>query len=410
MSATGRPSEPAPAASDVAAAVRDAGLVRIVATADGDALAATGLLARALSDTRVAFQASVTRLPRPGEGDGDADVFTEADVALTVGAPGGDVALTADPVSPLAYDAARELGAEPDPVLALAGAAAAGHEPGTADVPLEAARERGVDRRAGVAVPTADRADGLAHTTLAHAAFSGDVEAARGALSERDLPAEVAADPDAPGGDASDGRQVASLLALATARDGTPRAAEAVERALRPYAPAGPFATVGGYADVLDAVARERPGTGVALALGHEAREPALSAWRDHARRAHWALRRLDTGRYDGVVVARPPEEAGDTVAGAGGGADDAAGDGSPDHVPVGTVARLLRDFRSPEPVALVVAGGEAAAAALDRPVAPALREAARAVDAGATGRGTTGYAGGIDDQQAFVTAFRGAL
>ena len=46
MSAAGRPNEDAPGRT--AAAIREAGFVRLVATADGDALAATGLLARAL--------------------------------------------------------------------------------------------------------------------------------------------------------------------------------------------------------------------------------------------------------------------------------------------------------------------------------------------------------------------------
>jgi len=386
MSTAGRPRESAPGASDVAAACRDAELVRILATADGDALAATGLLARALSETGVAFQASVTHLPRVG------GETTEADATVTVGASGGDVALTAVPASPVAHAAARELGADPDPVLALAGVTVAGGIPGQYPDLLEAAETGGVERRPGVAVPTEDIADGLAHTTLAHAPFSGDSEAARAALADLDD---------------TDGRRVASLLALATAGDAPPRAAEAVERALRPYAPGGPFATVGGYADVIDAVARERPGTGLALALGHGGREDALAAWRDHARRAHEALREADTGRYDGFVVARAENPS-----------------------PVGTVARLLRDFRSPEPVALAVSGVEAAAAAVDRDVEPALRDAAAAVGgetAGSNGgkreaqdresneaesvaRGTTGYARGIDDQQAFIAAFRGAL
>lgn len=384
MSTAGRSRESTPGASDVAAACRDAELVRLLATADGDALAATGLLARALSETGVAFQASVTRGRRV---DGET---TEADATVTVGASGGDVALTAVPASPVAHAAGRELGADPDPVLALAGVTAAGGVPGEFPHLLEAAEASGVERRPGVAVPTDDVADGLAHTTLAHAPFSGDPEAARAALADLDD---------------TDGRRVASLLALATAGDAPPRAAEAVERALRPYAPGGPFATVGGYADVIDAVARERPGTGLALVLGHGGREGALAAWRDHARRAHGALRAADTGRYDGLVVARvePPS-------------------------PVGTVARLLRDFRSPEPVALAVSGVEAGAAAVDRDVESALRDAAAAVGGEPAGReaggreanegnavevvarGTTGYARGIDDQQAFIAAFRGAL
>ena len=46
MSAAGRSDEDA--AGRTAAAVREAGFVRLVGTTDGDALAATGLLARAL--------------------------------------------------------------------------------------------------------------------------------------------------------------------------------------------------------------------------------------------------------------------------------------------------------------------------------------------------------------------------
>lgn len=390
MSTAGRPRESAPGPDDVATACRDAGLVRLLGTADGDALATVGLLARALADTGVPFQASLTPVPTI-----DTPRTNEADATVTVGATGGDLAVTETPSSPVAHAAARELGADPDPLLALAGVIAAGRPPGEFADLLDAARERGVERRAGVGVPTEDLADGLAHTTLAHTtldhttcahttranttcahtSFSGDPEAARGALS---------------GLEEETGRRVGSLLALATAGDAPPRAAEAVERALRPYAPGGPFATLAGYADVLDAVARERPGTGLALVLEHgggeEARADALAAWREHARRAHAALDRADTSRYAGLVVAHT--------------------DG-----PVGTVARLLRDFRSPEPVAVAVSDGEAATAAPDgEHIEPALREAASAADGAAVARGPTGYACDLDDTESFVAALREAL
>ena len=374
MSTADRPDASASVASDAAAACRDAGLVRLVGAADGDGLAAVGVLARALSAARIPFQASVARFPDPATG-------TDADVTVTVGAAGGDVALDSTPASVPAFATARELA--PDaaaPVLALAGAVAAGAVPGEDDVGLlEAAREAGVERRPGLAVPVADVADGLAHSTLVHLPLSGDVDATSAAL------ADVTGEESTP----EARKRAASMVALRAVSGAPTRAAYAVERALRPYS-GGAFETVGGYADVLDAVARERPGTGVALALGHDAETAALSAWREHARAAHRAVREADTGRYDGALVVRT--------------------DG-----PVGTVARLVRDYRSPEPVVLVLGrserGYDRAAAAGDREVVPALRRAV--ADAGTVGgRGTSARARLTDpiDEGTFVSAFRGAL
>jgi hypothetical protein len=349
----------APGAS-VAAVCREAGLVRLVATSDGDALAATGVLARACSAAGIPFQASVHPFPSETLGDG-----TDTDATVTVGATGGDVALDGHPASPAAYAAARELAPDAaDPTLALAGVLAAGAVPGDDPTTLaEDARAAGCDRRPGVGVPTADLVDGLAHTTLAHTSDSGDVEAYRAALAERDLPTEWTVEPSddatAAGDDREDaGRRLASLLAFDAVRSGEapPRAADAVERALRPHAGAHcPFATVEGYADVLDATARRAPGTGVALALGHDARDAALDAWRGHANDAHSAVRAADTSRYDGCVAV---------VTRTG---------------PVETVARLVRDFRSPEPAVLVIGDGEAAAAGDGVDVGEPLRATAAA-------------------------------
>jgi len=358
----------------VAAACRNAGLVRLVGTADGDGLAAVGVLARALSAAAIPFQASVTRFPDPTTG-------TDADATVTVGASGGDVAVDATPASVPAFAAARELAPDAaDPVLALAGAVAAGAVPGDDGVGLlEAARDAGVERRPGLALPVADAAEGLAHSTLVHLPCSGDADAARAAL------ADVAGDDGSP----ESRKRAASMVALRAVADAPTRTAHAVERALRPHA-GGPFETVGGYADVLDAVARDRPGTGVALALGHDAGPAALSAWRDHATATHRAVREADTGRYDGAFVVRT--------------------DG-----PVGTVARLVRDYRSPEPVVLVLGrsdrGYDRAAVAGDREVLPALRRAVADADT-VGGRGPTAWARLTDpiDEGAFVSAFRGAL
>jgi hypothetical protein len=393
VSTADRPAEPAEVATSVASACRDAGFVRLVATADGDALAATGVLARALDSLGVPFQASVAEPPAsPASG-------TEADVTVALGRADAtaDHAVPAGttPVSETAFLIAQELGDAADPVLALAGATAA--ETGPSGTLVEAATGpgTGIERRPGVAIPTADVADGLGHSTLVHAPFSGGPERVKAALADLNLLAEATGDADL---DEEAHRRIASTVAIRTvgADEASERAAEAVERVLRPAA-GGPFETVGGYADVLDSVARERPGTGVALALGHGTREAALSAWRTHGDRAHQALRSATTGRYDGLFVAR------------GSAADLGVTD--PGVVPVGTAARLLRDFRSPEPVALFVTDGRAAAATVgDRDLDATMREAADAVDGEGAGSARRAQARFETDTAEFIMAFREAL
>jgi hypothetical protein len=355
-----------PAADRVASRLRDADFVRLVATADGDALAATGLLARALRELDVPYQASLAAVPRTPS--------TDADCTVAIGHGTGDVTLHSTPLSVRAVDVARELAAESvDPELALAGVVSAGFEPSGSL--LEAAT---LERRLGVAIPTDDRIDGLAGSTLFHAPFSGDGAAVEAALEDFD----------------GDDRELASLVALSAVQDAPPRAAEAVERALYPY-DCERFETLGGYADVLDAVARERPGTGIALALGNDVESAALEVWRSHGQRAHEALRTATTGRYDGVFVARC----------------DAGEEDDSDAVPLGTVARLLFAYRSPEPVALAVTDGEAAVLAEDdTAAADALGAAAANLDGRSTardGHGTATFDGTATD---YVAAFREAL
>lgn len=413
---------------DVAAAVRDATFVRILARTDGDAIAAAGLLATACRSTGVPFQVRVTRPLEETGGDADAGVHddqqtilvgvaAEPDDAGNAGESGGpDVALTGEAdtaVSVAAFETAQSLGANPDPVLALAGAVSRGTVPGAdgTEPMLALARERGrIERRPGIAIPTADLADGLAHTTLAAGPFSGDHDAATAALTDRDLPThrtDGGGSPDDSG--ESDGtvaidRAVASFFAIsvATAEGAVPRAADRVERALRPYAirdggegnasfASGSFATVGGYADVLDAVAREDPGTGVALALGHDAaHDAALSAWRDHARAVHRQLRAATTERYDGLFVARVETD---------------------DLGRLRTIARLVCDFRSPEPVALVVGETGAAAASVEpQDLGAVVERAVDAVDGAGRGDPRRAQARFDADASAFVTAFREVL
>jgi hypothetical protein len=253
----------------------------------------------------------------------------------------------------------------------------------------------GVTRRPGVATPTPDLTEGLAYGTRLHAPFSGEPESVRAALADCNL---MLAAEDADGMDEDERRRLASMVALRTvgAEDANARAAECVEDTLRPHE-GGPFGTVEGYGDVLDAVAREEPGTGVALALGHDARDAALSAWQTHGERAHRALAAATTGRYDGLFVARA-------------GADDLDHPDS-ETIPVGTAARLLRDFRSPEPVVLFVTDGQAAAAAVeDRQLGATMDAAVERVGGRGAGTGRSARASVETDTASFIAAFREAL
>ncbi|WP_254763650.1 exonuclease [Natrinema marinum] len=325
-------------------ALESAGFVRLVARADGDALAASGLVAGALAAAETPFQVTVGRTV--GERSERLRAPTaDGDVTVVVGAADGTadaddvvrLAATDRPAALEAVDLVRDLGATPDPVLALAGVVAAGGEPGAGESEwlAETASERGLlERRPGVAVPTADPIDGLAYSTRVRAPWSGDPAATREALAD--------AVGDSNSLEADDHRAIGSLVALDAvgADEATDAAAASIARLLRPYAtPEAPFATLGGFADVLEATARTEPGTGTALAMGHDAREPALEAWRERGRRAHTTLADASTGRYDGLFVV-----------GIDGG-------------PVEAVARLAAAYLSPEPVVLAVGDGEAAIA-----------------------------------------------
>lgn len=362
MATTDRPAGHVTGESEIAAALTGAEFLRLVARGDGDALAAAGLLATACDAVGTPFHVRFVRTEAEAEAQ-----LAAADDAATPLALG---LASADPISLDAYHAAADVGTGPDPMLAVAGAVAAGTVPSTlADGLLGKA---GLDRRPGLSVPTADPAEGLAFTTYAHADFSGDLASATDAVD---------------GLDESSDRSLASLLAIAaTAPDGAPsRAGLAVERALRPYA-GGPFVTAGGYADVLNAIAREAPGLGVALALNGTGQDDAVSIWRDRSERVHAGIRGAGTARYDGLVVARV--------------------DG-----PVEPIARLLRDFRSPEPIVLAVDDGQAATAARDDGVGGALATAAEAAGGSALSRGSEGFARfDADREEAFIEAFRGAL
>ncbi|WP_049981290.1 hypothetical protein [Halolamina rubra] len=142
---------------------------------------------------------------------------------------------------------------------------------------------------------------------------------------------------------------------------------------------------------MLDAVARTAPAAGISLALGEradDARDAALAAWRKYGATVHAALRSATTARHHGVWVL----DCGDA-----------------DAAVLPAVARLARAFRSPEPVALAVADG-AAAAAGESGIGDAVAAAADAVDGTGHGTDDAGWARFDTDTEQFTDAFREAL
>jgi hypothetical protein len=341
---------------DAAGVLADAGFVRVSAAPTGGSVAAAAMLAEACDGHGVPYQVRVAR---------SAPSLDATDVShVSVGFDAVDAAASfAGDAANGAFDAARELGADPDPVLAFAGALADGREP-SSDV-REAA---GLDRRPGIGVPTADLAAGLAFSTRVHASFSGDEQAAGAALAELGLPAEL---------DDSARRRLASVVALDATGDAPASAGDALADALRPHAtPDAEFETVEGYADVLDALAWNAPGLGVALAQGASVRSAAVDAWRAHGRDVHATVRVADPARYSGVVVA----------------------DATDAHA---TVARLVREYRSEEPAALAVGDGTVALATTDADARSVLPESVGTESLAVTE---------TDDEDALVDTVRGAL
>jgi hypothetical protein len=352
--ASGPGNEPAP----VATALSDAGFLRVTARPTGDAVAAAGLLARAARASGTAFHVRTTRDATIPDGDGRAlAVGWDAPDAVSI-VPG------ATPLSVRAADAIQEAGLDPDPVLALAGAFAAGSHPGAdgTGALLEAAQRRdAVERRPGVALATADTAEGLAHSIRLRLPISGDTATAADLLAE--LRGTGASEGDVDGGELTPEtrRNLASVVALDATEDAPPQAVAATERVLHPYAtPTGPFETVGGFAEVLEATARADAGLAVALALDPgSVADAALDCWRRYAASVHALSDGAETARYDGVFVLRVAGDDGD-----GSGADTAcdAATACDTAAALPTVARLAREFQSPEETVLAISADAAAA------------------------------------------------
>lgn len=360
------PSEGTTATADVASAIEAASFVRLSIQADGDAIAAAAVLVDGLVELDVPFHTRTVDPIADGTTDSIADETVDsiadgttgpiddgvgATDALTVGigvddptfdfvldeaATGENGSTERRSASLVAFDLVEQLDADPDPVLALAGSAADGSGPETLQetVPYDRAIDRGlIERRPGVATAPDTLADGIAHSTLFHAPFSGDLDASRSMLESIGIDARERSQDDTRHETL---RRLASRVAIAaTGPDAAPRAVETIARTVRPYAtPSGPLATIGGLSDVLATVGVDRPDLALAFAIDPSVgRDRVLPAWRDHAVAAHAAVDSARTGRYDGVFVARIETE-------------------RPSIVP--TAARLIRDCYSPEPITLV--------------------------------------------------------
>ncbi|UPM43903.1 recombinase RecJ [Halocatena salina] len=364
----------------VVAELDEAEFVQFVTAPDGDAVAATGVLAQGLS---IPFQARVARATAS---------VSEADVTVAVGQTGGDVSITGRPLSVRAVEITQKRSSDtetnlspPLRILALAGIIAAERDiEDYTDVfgPLVE-----TDERPGLAIPTTDPVDGLAHTTLAHAPFSGDPDATAEVVAEISE-TERGRDP----------RVLASMLAVSVVDEPDTHASTAIERALHPCVVESdgscPFVTLAGYADVLDALARSNPGEGLALALGHGSPENALAYWREHSRNVHDAVRNAELDRHPECVVV------------------DLSG------IPVSTVepaVRLVREYRSPEPVVLATTddGVVATTQTRERDVRTPLASAVSAVEDETTVTERGRYAHALiapEPQDTVVNAFREAI
>ncbi|MFB6176460.1 MAG: exonuclease RecJ, partial [Halobaculum sp.] len=160
-------SDAGPEPSPVATALSSGAFLRVFTRPSGDAVAAAGVIARAARAAGTGFQLRTTRETTVA----DEERGAEDGRAIAVGWDAPDavgLVSDADPLAVAAAEAVRDAGLDPDPILTLAGAFAAGVQPGAGGTGalIEAAERRdAVVERPGVAVPTADVADGLAHST-----------------------------------------------------------------------------------------------------------------------------------------------------------------------------------------------------------------------------------------------------
>ena len=367
-------------AESVATTLADTAFVRVICRSDGDAIAAAGLLARALRRENTPFQIRADQFgqadPTINDQDDDccialglshpaADIninpveqsVTRSVYAVTEALSASQHASTSASASVSGSDTPGDVSREDvdidadttipptDTLLAVSGIVTTGvsleaesvistqaqeqtqtqsrkkDKSGFATALLETITKTdtiSIDQHPGVGIPVGNIVDGLAHSTLIHASFSGDIDATRAMIAEIDIDADVNDDSDNQDGSTDamslidlsteDQRTIASAVTIDVIKTSTAAIGTAIslERALHPqYLPDGPMTTIEGYADVLRAVSRERPGTAIALAISHDANDAALTAWREHAQAVHHILETAHTGRYDGVYVLR---------------------------------------------------------------------------------------------------------
>ena len=323
-------------------AIESAQFVHIRTAPTGDAIAAACVLVSGLEQRSIPYHVRIVRGYEEIETDPNLGRDTpddDDDLTVSIGRPQSDTQHVLPPAgsdrsaSVASATLLRELGIEPDPVRALAGVVAAGDLPGeNGSGPLvDAALQQGrVIQRPGIGRATHDLADGIAHSTLFHADFSGDPTAVSAILASLDLPAEV---------DDAGWTRLASRVAIeATSGAHADVTSPALDRVLRPHeTPNGPLATIEGLGDVLETVSSAQPGVALAYALSpeHEAlRTTALDCWRSESQAAHTAIRSAHTSRYDGLVVVRAMVDRPSVLS---------------------TVARIIAETRSPEPAVLAI-------------------------------------------------------
>ncbi|MFB6085527.1 MAG: hypothetical protein ABEJ84_01760 [Halodesulfurarchaeum sp.] len=267
--------------ADLASDLRGADLVRVVSRADGDGLAGAAILANAL--TAIGIPRHLALSPSR---DAAAPRLDAEGTAVALGFEHFDGSCQGDSAAYCAFELARELGTDPDPGLALAGATCAGVSP--AGPALETARDRGLTERPGLAIPTADVTTGLAHSGLLHADFSGDEAETADFLAGLDLPEPL---------DESGHRKLASAVALrVTEGTTTDRATAQLANALGPRTSPTAFETIGGYADVLAAGAAIDAGGALTALLGDTDETALLESWREYGVAVHEAVAALPAG------------------------------------------------------------------------------------------------------------------
>ena len=281
--------------------------VHLIPAPTVDALAATAILVRMLEHLETPYHVTRRREPVPTD-----------EFGLAIGMRRDDVSLALPPAEATVQAAAigRTIGAPAPSQWVPVGTTFTPKEPPATEQPRV------------LGLPKPDDPAMLAASTLVHGPFSGDELAADHLFTET-----------------SNGRDRATLVALATLQGGrpTPNLADGIiQLASARATPDGPFATTTGTADVLDVLADADPGLAVALVCGYESSiGTAITTWRDQAAAIH-------------AVVDQPSIK-------------DEVIDISTDTKAVSAIARLLRTMHGGDR-AIVVRGRDDVAIATPNP------------------------------------------